>query len=124
METKENKPNFSSQLRMMGRPLALLGLVVNSMEQIHFECAMSGDMTQGLTLAGAQGLLKAHQAGQIRLSRALPQGQDSAPWPRAATVPSHPCGKAKTARAEEWWNMSHGLLGWQVLVSLHWAPVH
>lgn len=55
---------------MMGRPLALLGLVVNSMDQIHSECAMSGDTTQGLTLAGTQGLLTADQAGQSSPTRA------------------------------------------------------
>lgn len=107
----------------MGRHLALLSLVVNSMDQIHFKRAMSGDTTQGLTLAGALGLLTADQAEH----RGLPQGQHSAPWPRAATAPSHPYGKAKTAktaRAEVWWNMSQVLLGCQVSVSLNWASVH
>lgn len=85
----------------MGRHLALLSLLVNSMDQIHFKSAMSGGTTQGLTLDGTLGLLTADQAEH----RGLPQGHHSAPWPMAATAPSRPHGKAKiakTAKAEVW----------------------
>lgn len=65
METKENKTELQQPPQNDGKTFGLLGLVVNSMDQIHLECAMSGDSTQGLTLA----VLRAGRQ-QSRLSRA------------------------------------------------------